>query len=206
MSQFFYIHPDNPQARLVSQAVEILNQGGVVVYPSDSGYAIGCALGDKNAMTRIQRIRQLDKNHNFTLVCKDLADIALYARVDNAAFRLLKQHTPGGYTFIFKGTKEVPKRLLNEKKKTIGIRVPDNRICQALLDAFGQPIMSTSLILPGQDFAESDPEDIRDRLEHAVDLVIHGGILGQTPTTVIDMSEEDYRVLRLGDASAEAFS
>ncbi|MFT4965532.1 MAG: tRNA threonylcarbamoyl adenosine modification protein (Sua5/YciO/YrdC/YwlC family), partial [Colwellia sp.] len=151
MSQFFYVHPDNPQGRLMKQAADIIKQGGVIVYPTDSGYALGCHLGDKKALERICQIRDIDKNHNFTLVCQDLSQISEYSRIDNTAYRLLKNNTPGPYTFIFKGSKEVPKRLLNPKKKTIGIRVPNNTIAQALLTELAEPIMSTSLIMPGQD-------------------------------------------------------
>ena len=158
MSQFFYVHPDNPQQRLMKQAAAIVHQGGVIVYPTDSGYALGCHIGDKKALERICQIRNIDKDHNFTLVCKDLSEIANYARVENSAYRLIKNNTPGTYTFIFKGTKEVPKRLLNPKRKTIGIRLPDNPITLDLLAQLQEPLMSTSLILPGKDMAEFDPE------------------------------------------------
>ncbi|WP_406663303.1 L-threonylcarbamoyladenylate synthase [Gallaecimonas sp. GXIMD1310] len=205
MSQFFYIHPQTPQARLISQAVAIIRNGGVIVYPTDSGYALGCHLGDKNALERIIRLRQLHSDHNFTLVCKDLSELSLYARVDNQAFRLLRNNTPGPYTFILKGTKEVPKRLLNPKRKTIGLRVPDNAIALALLDALGEPMMSTSLILPGNSFTESDPEDFRDGLEKHVDLIIHGGVLGEQPTTVVDLSDESAEILRHGSGDITPF-
>jgi tRNA threonylcarbamoyl adenosine modification protein (Sua5/YciO/YrdC/YwlC family) len=205
MSQFFHIHPDNPQGRLVSQAVHILRQGGVIVYPTDSGYAIGCGLGEKKAMDRIISIRRVSKQHNFTLVCRDLSEIATFARVDNSAFRMLRAHTPGPFTFIFKGTKEVPKRVLNEKKKTIGIRVPDNKIALAILEELGAPIMSSTLLLPGDEFAESDPDEIRDKLEHQVDLIIHGGYLGEKPTSVIDFSEDEPVVLRAGEGDVSSF-
>ncbi|GAA0816313.1 threonylcarbamoyl-AMP synthase [Colwellia sp. D2M02] len=205
MSQFFYVHPDNPQGRLMKQAAEIINQGGVVVYPTDSGYALGCHLGDKKALERLCRIRDIDKEHNFTLVCKDLSQISEYTRVDNSAFRLLKNNTPGAYTFIFKGSKEVPKRLLNPKKKTIGIRVPNNTIAQALLSELAEPIMSTSLIMPGQTMAEFDPEQIRDLLEHSVDLIIDGGHLGEHPTTVIDFSNDDIEIIRVGEGDPSPF-
>ncbi|WP_368920765.1 L-threonylcarbamoyladenylate synthase, partial [Providencia vermicola] len=154
MSQFFYIHPDNPQARLIAQSVEIINKGGVIVYPTDSGYAIGCRLEEKDALQRICRIRQLDANHNFTLMCRDLSELSNYAHVDNTAFRLIKNNTPGNYTFILRGTKEVPRRLMNEKRKTIGLRVPSNPIARDLLEAVGEPLMSTSLIMPGDDFTQ----------------------------------------------------
>ncbi|MEZ8347373.1 L-threonylcarbamoyladenylate synthase [Vibrio splendidus] len=198
MSQFFYVHPDNPQARLITQAVAIIRNGGVVVYPTDSGYALGCQLENKQALERICKIRRIDDKHNFTLLCRDLSELSLYARVDNVAFRLLKAHTPGAYTFIFKATKEVPKRLMNAKRKTIGIRVPDNKIALDLLEAMGEPLMSTSLILPGNETTESDPEEIRDSLEHAVDVILNGGYLGEQPTTVIDFSDDDAVVLRRG--------
>jgi len=205
MSQFFYVHPDNPQGRLMKQAVEIIRQGGVIVYPTDSGYALGCHLGDKKALERICRIRDIDKDHNFTLVCQDLSQLSEYTRVDNSAFRLLKNNTPGAYTFIFKGSKEVPKRLLNPKKKTIGIRVPDNAIAQALLAELNEPIMSTSLIMPGETMAEYDPEQIRDILEHQVDLILNGGYLGEHPTTVIDFSNDSIEVLRVGEGDPSPF-
>ena len=205
MSQFFYVHPDNPQPRLINQAVAMLRNGAVIVYPTDSGYALGTLLGNKQGMEQICRIRQLKKDHNFTLLCRDLSELSLYAKVDNSAYRLLKGHTPGPYTFILKGSKEVPRRLMNPKRKTIGLRVPDNAIALALLDALGEPMMSTSLILPGQDFTESDPEEIRDRLENSVDLIIHGGYLSEHPTTVIDMSEDQFEVVRQGSGDASAF-
>lgn len=205
MSQFFYVHPDNPQGRLMKQAADIIKQGGVIVYPTDSGYALGCHLGDKKALERICRIRDIDKEHNFTLVCQDLSQISEYTRVDNTAYRLLKNNTPGAYTFIFKGSKEVPKRLLNPKKKTIGIRVPDNTIAQALLTELAEPIMSTSLIMPGQDMAEYDPEQIRDLLEHQVDLIVNGGYLGEHPTTVIDFSNDSIEIIRVGEGDPSPF-
>ena len=205
MSQFFHIHPDNPQGRLISQAAAIVKNGGVVVYPTDSGYAIGCAIGDKKAMDRIIAIRNVDKNHNFTLVCRDLSEIATFARVDNAAFRAIRAATPGPYTFIFKGTKEVPKRVLNDKRKTIGIRVPTNKIALDLLMELGEPLMSSSLLLPGDEFAESDPDEIRQRLEKQVDLVIHGGYLGEKPTSVIDFSEGEPNILRYGEGDTSQF-
>ena len=205
MSQFFYVHPENPQPRLIMQAVEIIQQGGVIVYPTDSGYALGCQLGNKSAMERICQIRQLSKEHNFTLLCRDQSELSLYARVDNTAFRLLKNNTPGAYTFIFKATKEVPKRLMNPKKKTIGIRIPDNEIALALLEKLGEPLMSSSLILPGNDNTEFDPEEIRDKLERHVDLIIHGGFLSEKPTTVVDCSEDEITIARLGTGDPTPF-
>ncbi|MBD8512516.1 threonylcarbamoyl-AMP synthase [Photobacterium sp. WH77] len=205
MSQIFYVHPENPQARLISQAVAIVRNGGVIVYPTDSGYALGCQLANKQALERICRIRKLDEKHNFTLLCRDLSELSLYARVENDAFRLLRNNTPGAYTFIFKGTKEVPRRLMNPKRKTIGIRVPNNEIALALLDALGEPMMSTSLILPGKDTAESDPEDIHNALDHAVDLIIHGGVIGEEPTTVVDFSNDSIDIVRYGAGDTTPF-
>jgi len=189
MSQFFEIHPDNPQKRLIGQAVNIIQQGGVIVYPTDSCYALGCHLGDKNAMERIARIRRTDAKHNFTLVCRDLSDIASYARVDNSTYRTLKSLTPGAYTFILKATSEVPRRLQNPKRKTIGIRVPENAICQALLSELGEPLMSSTLIMPGKELPETEPEEIRDLLEKQVDLIIDGGHCGLEPTSVLVFNE-----------------
>lgn len=205
MSQFFYVHPDNPQARLISQAVAIIRDGGVVIYPTDSGYALGCQLENKQALERICQIRRLDDKHNFTLLCRDLSELSIYARVDNSVFRLLKNNTPGAYTFIFKGTKEVPRRLMNPKRKTIGMRVPDNKIALALLEELGEPLMSTTLILPGNEVAESDPETIRDQLEHAVDLIMNGGYLGEQPTTVVDFSDDEINVVRIGAGDPSPF-
>lgn len=205
MSQFFYIHEENPQARLINQVVEILKQGGVIVYPTDSGYALGCMIGDKNAMTRMARIRQIDNDQNFSLMCRDLSELANFAKVDNQAYRLLKSCTPGPYTFIFKASKEVPRRLQCEKKRTIGIRVPDNLILQALLEALGEPLMSTSLVMPNEEHAESDPEHIRDILEHQVEGIVLGGYLPEKQTTVIDMSEGEINILRYGAGDTAAF-
>lgn len=205
MSQFFYIHPENPQPRLIKQAVEMLNKGAVIVYPTDSGYALGCKLEDKSAMERICRIRQLDGNHNFTLVCRDLSELSTYAHVENSAFRLIKNNTPGNYTFILKATKEVPRRLMSEKRKTIGLRVPSNPIALALLEALDEPLMSTSLMLPGNDFTESDPEEIQDSIGRQVDLIIHGGYLGQQPTTVVDLTEDTPEVVRAGVGDVTPF-
>jgi len=205
MSQFFYVHPDNPQGRLIKQAVAMIHDGAVIVYPTDSGYALGCHIGDKKALERLCQIRNIDKNHNFTLLCADLSQLSEYTRVDNVAYRLLKNNTPGAYTFIFKGSKEVPKRLLNPKKKTIGIRIPDNIIAQALLTELKEPLMSTSLILPGEQKAEFDPEHIRDILEHSVDLIINGGYLSEKPTTVIDLSEDNVEIIRVGEGDPRPF-
>ncbi len=205
MSQFFYIHPDNPQQRLIRQACELIRKGEVIVYPTDSGYAIGCQMEDKAAMEQICRIRQIGKDHNFTLMCRDMSELSVYARVDNTAFRQIKNNTPGPYTFILKATKEVPKRLQNPKRKTIGIRVPDNAITLQLLEELGEPLMSTTLILPGESQAEFDPDEIREKLEKQVGLIIHGGYLGEQPTTVVDMSEGGAEIIREGSGDASVF-
>ena len=203
MSQFFRIHPVNPQPRLVQKAVEILNKGGVIVYPTDSAYALGCHIGDKKAMDRIRNIRSLQRDHHFALVCRDLSDLGTYAKVHNSAYRQIKAATPGPYTFILPASREVPKRLVEEKRKTIGLRVPDNQICRALLEEMGKPIMSTTLILPGDEYPLTDPDEIRDLLHHHVDLVIDGGYCGLETTTVVSL-EEDYPVILrhgMGDSS-----
>lgn len=204
MAQFFQLHPDNPQVRLIRQAVEIIRDGGLVVYPTDSAYALGCQIGDKKAQDRIRRIRRLDERHNFTLVCRDLSEIALYAKVDNTAYRLLKSLTPGPYTFIHRATKQVPRRLMNEKRKTIGIRIPDNVIALALLEELGEPLMSSTLILPGDTLPLTEPYEMRQFLEHDVDLVIDGGYCGIEPTTVVDMEGDVPRILRVGKGDPSA--
>jgi tRNA threonylcarbamoyl adenosine modification protein (Sua5/YciO/YrdC/YwlC family) len=205
VSQFFQIHPDNPQARLVRQATDIIRDGGVVVYPTDSAYALGCHIGDKQALDRIRRIRKLDDRHNFTLVCRDLSEIAAYARVDNGAYRLLRHATPGPYTFILRATSEVPKRLMHPKRKTVGLRVPDNAIASAILEDLGEPLMSVTLIMPGDEYPLIDPYDIRQVLEHHVDLVIDGGYCGMEPTTVVDMADDTPLVTRVGKGDPEPF-
>lgn len=203
MSQFFQIHPDNPQQRLINQAVDIINKGGVVVYPTDCAYALGCHLGDKKALETIKRIRKLDDKHNFTLVCQDLSEIGTYAKVNNKDYRLLKSHTPGAYTFILNATTEVPRRLLHPKRRTIGLRIPQNNIALELMRALGEPIMSTSLILPGDDQPLTDPYEIRDLLQHEVDLVIDGGYCGMEATSVINLVDDVPVVVReaAGDVS-----
>ncbi len=198
MAQLINIHPDNPQVRLISQAVEVLKRGGLIVYPTDSAYALGCHIGDKFALDRIRAIRQLDKHHNFTLMCRDLSELATYARVDNAAFRLIKAHTPGPFTFILNATSEVPRRLMHPKRRTIGMRVPDNNIALELMAGLGEPLMSSSLILPGDSLPLTDPYDIRQLLQHQVELVIDGGFCGLEPTTVVDMTSEAIEVTRQG--------
>lgn len=205
MSQFFYIHPENPQPRLINQTVDILRRGGVIVYPTDSGYALGCMIGEKAAMDRIVQIRRLPENHNFTLVCSDLSELSIYALVNNQAYRLIKNNVPNPYTFILSATKELPRRLMT-KRKTIGIRVPDNNIALALLEALGEPILSCSLMLPDEEITQSDPDEIRDYLEHQVDLVIHGGYLGQLPTTVVDLTSESPQIIRLGSGDPTPFA
>lgn len=205
MAQYFEIHPDNPQPRLINQAVEIINRGGVIVYPTDSSYALGCLLGDKQALDRIRAIRRVDARHNFTLVCRDLSELSIYAKVENNVYRLLKHFTPGAYTFILKATGEVPRRLQNPKRKTIGIRVPDNNISLALLEQLDQPLMSSTLILPDDDQPLSDPEDIRDKLGNQVDLIIDGGFCGLEATTVVDMVSGAPEVVRKGKGDPEPF-
>ncbi len=205
MSQFFQIHPENPQKRLIKQAVDILRQGGVVVYPTDSGYAIGCHLGEKQAADRIKRIRKLDDKHNFTLVCRDLSDVGVYAKVDNTQYRLLKTFTPGPYTFILDATSEVPRRLLHPKRRTIGLRVPDNAITQALLGELGEPIMSSTMLLPGADMPMTDAEDVREALGSELDLIIDGGFCGMEPTTVVNMTGPVPEVTRAGKGDPKPF-
>lgn len=205
MAQFFQIHPENPQHRLISQAVDIIRRGGVVVYPTDSAYALGCHIGDKDALERIRTLRKLDKNHNFTLMCRDLSELATYARVNNQDFRLLKNHTPGAYTFILEATADVPRRLLHPKRKTIGLRVPDNAIALALLEELGEPLMTSSLLLPGEEFPMTDPYDIRDSLQHHVDLIIDGGYCGLEPTTVIDLTGDAPSLVRQGKGDFSSF-
>ncbi len=205
MAQFFQIHPENPQSRLIKQSVDIVRKGGLIAYPTDSAYALGCHIGDKAALDRIRAIRQLDKHHNFTLMCRDLSELSTYAKVDNSIFRLLKNHTPGAYTFILEATSEVPKRLMHPKRKTIGLRVPNNPIALALMEELGEPLMSSSLILPGDEYPLTDPYDMRDSLEHQLELVIDGGFCGMEPTTVIDLSGENTELIRQGCADASSF-
>ncbi len=198
MSQFFDIHPDNPQKRLIHQSVEIVRKGGVIIYPTDSSYALGCHIGDKNAMERLAKIRNVSNRHNFTLMCRDLSEISNYSMVDNQAYRLMKSLTPGPYTFILRANREVPRRLQNPKRKTIGLRVPENRIAHALLEELNEPMMTSTLILPDQEFPMTDAYEIRQCLEHFVDLVIDGGNCGIEPTTVVDLSEGELNVTRRG--------
>lgn len=204
MSQFFQIHPVTPQLRLIRQAVDIIRNDGVIAYPTDSSYALGCRIGDKRGIERIRRIRGLDDSHDFSLVCRDLSEIATFARVENSAYRLLKSLTPGPYTFILRATSEVPRRLQNPKRKTIGIRVPEHPICQALLTELGEPLMSSTLILPGSEVPETDAHEIRDRLERELDLVIDGGNCSLEPTTVVDMVGGVPEVVRVGLGPVDA--
>lgn len=205
MSQFFQIHPDNPQHRLIVQAVEIVRSGGVIAYPTDSAYALGCHIGDKAAVDRIKRIRRLDDKHNFTLVCRDLSELGVYAKVNNSSYRLLKNNTPGAYTFILPASAEVPRRLMHPKRREIGMRVPENNIALALLEEFNEPLMSTTLILPGDDTPMTDPYEIRSMLEHELDLVIDGGFCGFEPTTVVNMIDDVPVVVREGKGDPEPF-
>jgi tRNA threonylcarbamoyl adenosine modification protein (Sua5/YciO/YrdC/YwlC family) len=198
LSQYFSIHPTHPQSRLLTQAAGIVSSGGLVVYPTDTTYALGCHIGDKTALDRIRQIRQLDRNHDLTLMCRDLSELGTYARVDNASYRIVKRFTPGPFTFLLPATREVPRRLVHPKKKTIGLRVPDHPIALGLLDALGEPMMTTTMRLPGDSFPLTDPEDIREALERSVDLVIDGGHCGVVPTTVVDLTQPGGEVVREG--------
>jgi tRNA threonylcarbamoyl adenosine modification protein (Sua5/YciO/YrdC/YwlC family) len=205
MSQFFQIHPDNPQLRLIKQAVQIIDQGGIVAVPTDSCYALVCHLDDKDAVTRLRRIRGVDEKHHLTLLCRDLSEIAVYSRIDNRQFRMIKSATPGPYTMILEATKEVPRRLSHPSRKTIGLRVPENRITHALLEELKQPLLGTTLMLPNEDEPLTDPEIIRGRLEKLIDLVIDGGACSLVPTTVIDMTGDMPELMRQGRGDARLF-
>lgn len=206
MSQFFQIHPDNPQQRLIKQAAQILHGGGIVALPTDSSYALVCHLDDKNAVERLRKIRGVDDKHHLTLLCRDLSEIAVYAKVDNRQYRLLKAATPGPYTFILEATKEVPRRLSHPSRKTIGLRVPEHAIAHALLQELGQPLLGTTLIPKGEDLPLNDPEQIRALLEKQVDLVIDGGSCSLEPTTVVDLSGDEMVVLREGRGDVSLFT
>ncbi len=205
MSQFFTIHTENPQIRLIRQVVSVINAGGVIVYPTDSCYALGCQIGNKDAMQRIRAIREVDDRHHFTLVCRDLAEISRYAKVDNTQYRLLKANTPGSYTFILQATKEVPKRLQHPKRNTIGLRVPDHSVVQALLTELDEPLLSSTLMLPGDEFPYTDPEEIRDRIGNRVDMILDAGSCGIDMTTVIDLTDEVPVLIREGKGPIEPF-
>ncbi|MBV6448889.1 L-threonylcarbamoyladenylate synthase [Nitrosomonas sp.] len=205
MAQFFSIHTDTPNIRLIRQAVAIVRSGGIIVYPTDSCYALGCHIGDKDAMTRIRTIRQVDERHHFTLVCRNLAEIATYAKVDNSQYRLLKATTPGSYTFILQATREVPRRLQHPKRSTIGLRIPDHPVVQALLEELDEPLLSSTLILPGDEFPLNDAEEIRERLEHQVELVMDAGSCGIDMTTVIDLTTDVPALVRQGKGDIEPF-
>ncbi len=205
MAQYFEIHPEHPQPRLVAQAAAIIRHGGLAVFPTDSAYALGGRLGDADLLQRIRRIRGVDERHHFTLVCRDLSEIATYARVDNAQYRLLKAATPGPYTFILEGTRELPRRVLHPKRKTIGLRIPDHRLVQALLAELDAPLLSSTLILPGDEKPLAEPLEIRRRLEKLVDLVIDGGPCGGEMTTVINLAEGTPELVRAGRGSLQPF-
>ncbi|NDD74317.1 MAG: threonylcarbamoyl-AMP synthase [Gammaproteobacteria bacterium] len=205
MVQRFELHPKNPQQRLVRQAAEIVRGGGVIAYPTDSCYALGCHIGDKDALERIRRIRDADRHHHFTLVCRDLTEIAKYARVDTPQFRLLKTCTPGPYTFLLEATREVPRRLQHEKRRTIGIRVPDHPVPRMLLEELGEPIMSSTLMLPGDELPLNDAAEIESRLGAQLDAILDGGACGLEPTTVVDLAATPPAVVRVGRGSVAPF-
>jgi tRNA threonylcarbamoyl adenosine modification protein (Sua5/YciO/YrdC/YwlC family) len=206
MTDIFRLHPENPQKRLVKQAADRLRSGEVLVYPTDAAYAVGCALENKRGLERIVQLRQLDDKHQFTILCRDLSELANYAKVDNRAFRMLKANTPGPYTFVLRATSEVPRRLMHPKKKTLGLRVPDNAIVQALLEEVGEPIMSTTLLLPGEQYPLIDPEEIYERVSKQVDLVLDGGWGEMETTTVVDLEENVPLVLRVGKGDPAPFA
>lgn len=205
MAQFFSLHSEHPQPRLIRQAAEIMRSGGLVAFPTDSAYALGGVTGDADLLQRIRRIREVDERHHFTLMCRDLSEIATYARVDNAQYRLLKATTPGPYTFILEGTKELPRRLLHPKRKTIGLRVPDYPVVAALLQELNEPILTSTLLLPGEDLPLTDPDEIRDRLKKQVDLVIEAGFCGPEATTVIDLTSGAPVLVRAGRGDLAPF-
>ena len=204
MAQFFSIHPENPQPRLVRRAAELLRAGGLIVYPTDSCYALGCHLGDKSAMERIRAIRKVDERHHFALVCRDLAEVGQYARLDNPQFRMIKACTPGSYTFLLGARREVPKRLQHPRRRTIGVRIPEHPVVRALLAELGEPILSSTLLMPGDELPLNDAAEMRERLEHAVDLIIDCGSCGIIPTTVVDLTGPMPVVIRRGRGSVEA--
>ena len=206
MSIYLQLHPVSPQLRFIRQAVQCLRSGGVIVYPTDSCYALGCHIGDKNALERIREIRQTDRNHHFTLVCRDLAEVGKYALVENWQYRLLRAHTPGPYTFLLKASRETPRRLKHERRGTIGLRVPDHPVTALLLSELGEPVMSSTLLLPGEDLPRTDAQEIYEKLQHSVDMVLDGGNCGLIPTSVIDMSGERAIVARVGRGDVKPFA
>jgi tRNA threonylcarbamoyl adenosine modification protein (Sua5/YciO/YrdC/YwlC family) len=206
MSQYFELHPVTPQARLIRRGVEIIRAGGVIAYPTDSCYALGCHIGDKAALERIRNIRQTDRNHHFTLVCRDLADVGKYAMVDNWQYRLLRAHTPGPFTFLLKASRETPRRLKHERRGTIGLRVPDHPVTAMLLGELREPVMSSTLLLPGEELPRTDAREIYEKLEHSVDLVLDGGNCGLIPTSVIDLSGDRAIVVRVGRGDVSPFA
>ena len=205
MSQYLRIHPENPQGRLIEHAVRTLRNGGVIAYPTDSAYALGCHIGDKAALNQLYKIRNLNKEHNFTLICRNLSEVSIYARFDTPVYRLLKANTPGPYTFILRATKEVPRRLMHVKKKTIGFRIPDHPIVQHILKELNEPMLTTTLILPDDEYAINDPTEIRNHLDHLIDLIIDGGPCGTVPTTVVDLLETTPRIMRIGKGDIGSF-
>lgn len=205
MSQFFAIHPENPQPRLIKQAAAIVREGGVIAYPTDSAYALGCHMEDKKALDTIRRIRRIDDSHPMTLVCRDLSELSTFAKVDNVAFRLIKNNTPGPITFLLDATREVPRRMMHPKRRTIGLRVLGNRIAAALLEELGEPMMSTTLILPGEDEPQSDPYEIRDILQHELDLVIDGGFCGFEESSIVSFLDDTVTIVREGAGDVEPF-
>ena len=205
MSQFFTLHPTHPEIRLIKRAVDIVRKGGLIAYPTDSCYALGCHIGDKDAMERIRRVRGVDERHHFTLVCRDLSEIGTFAKVNNAQYRLLKAHTPGTYTFILQATRELPRRLAHPKRATVGVRVPEHPVTHALLTELSEPLLSSTLMLPGDENPLNDAEAIRTRLEHQVDLILDGGTCGIEPTTVIDLSEPEPILIRKGKGDITSF-
>ena len=206
VARLIEIHPTTPQPRLVASVVQAIRKGSLIAYPTDSSYALGCHIGDKRAMDRIRSIRQTDKQHNFTLVCSDLSEISVYARIDNWAYRMVKSMTPGPYTFILQATREVPKRLQNPKRRTIGLRVPDHPLVRAMLGSLGEPIMSSTLSLPGDDMPLTDPLEIEEKIGHQIDVIVDAGPTGIEPTTVIDLSHGSAEVLRVGRGDVSAFT
>lgn len=206
VARLIEIHPTDPQPRQVAAVVQIIRSGGLIAYPTDSSYAFGCQIGDKNAIDRIRRIRRTDVNHNFTLVCADLSEISLYARVDNWAYRLIKSLTPGPYTFVLPATREVPKMLQNPKRRTIGLRVPDHPLAHALLESLGEPIMSSTLTLPGDTIPLTDPEDIEERIGHQIEAIVEAGAMGIEPTSVLDLSNGTVEILRAGRGDVSQFT